>query len=258
MARVLITGCSTGIGRATAAILAQRGHTVVASARNPATLQDLEVADRIALDVTDPASVAAAVERAGAIDVLVNNAGISLWGPIEANGMDDVERVIATNLTGAIRMTKAVLPQMRARRSGLVVQISSAAARRPQPAVGIYSASKIALEAASLALRMEMQPFNVRIAVVGMAAVESGVDQNRTISETKGTEYDAMMRAIRQRVGKVRHAALETIEAARVIVSVVEAENPPFRSYVGEGLAEALAETARLSDAEYERRFALA
>ena len=118
MARALITGCSTGFGRATAVELKKRGYEVVATARRPETLADIDVDARLALDVTDDASVAAAVAAAGTIDVLVNNAGIGLGGPIELVPMAEVRRLFETNVFGPLRMMQAVLPQMRARGLG--------------------------------------------------------------------------------------------------------------------------------------------
>src|SRR5271166_5800223 len=113
MARVLITGCSSGFGRATAVELKKRGFEVVATARRPATLEDLDVDVRLALDVTDDASVAAAVSAAGVIDVLVNNAGIGVNGPVELVPLTEVRRLFETNFFGALRLMQAVLPQMR-------------------------------------------------------------------------------------------------------------------------------------------------
>src|ERR1700742_3781684 len=113
MASVLITGASRGIGRLTAAELARRGHRVVATARDPRTLDDLKVDLRLRLDVTDQASVDAAVAEAGQIDVLVSNAGIMAMGSVEATPLSETERIFDQNLIGAIRVTQAVLPQLR-------------------------------------------------------------------------------------------------------------------------------------------------
>ena len=118
MARALITGCSTGIGRAAAVELTARGHQVVATARRPDSLAGLEVAERLALDVDDTASVQAAVAAAGSVDVLVNNAGWESAGPVEKADLDEVRAMFETNLLGAARMVQAVLPAMRERGVG--------------------------------------------------------------------------------------------------------------------------------------------
>jgi NADP-dependent 3-hydroxy acid dehydrogenase YdfG len=115
MARALITGCSTGIGRATAVELTKRGFDVVATARRPETIEDLDVAERLALDVDDDSSVASCVKLAGAVDVLVNNAGFEVNGPIERVPVDEVKRMFETNVFGALRMIQAVVPSMRER-----------------------------------------------------------------------------------------------------------------------------------------------
>ena len=254
MKRILVTGCSSGIGRAIATQLASEGHAVIATARRVETLHDLPVAEAVALDVTDQASVDAAIAQAGEVDVLINNAGVAMWGPLELNPIDDVERLFDTNVIGAIRMTKAVLPAMRARRSGRIVQISSGAARRPQPLVGLYCASKAALESFSMALRLEMRAFGVTVATVGMGAIASNIDANRFVADATGTEYEGVMQGMFKRVGNMRDAALPAEEAARVVSEVVNAEDPPFRTYVGQGFAEGLAEMAALSDQAYEDR----
>lgn len=254
MTRVLVTGCSSGIGREIARILASEGCEVIATARDSRTLRDLDVTDRLELDVTSQASVGAAVAKAGRIDILVNNAGLAMWGPLELNGMGDIERVFDTNVLGAIRMTKAVLPQMRSRRSGRIVQVSSGAARRPQALVGIYCATKAALETFSMGLRIEMRAFNVGVACVGMGAVASNIDQNRYVADATGSEYETVMNAMLARVGAMRAKAALAEEAAGVVRDVVNAENPPFRTYVGTDFERVLAEMATLTDSEYEDR----
>lgn len=254
MARILVTGCSSGIGRATASLLAERGHEVIATARDVATLADLPVAERMALDVTDHRAVDDVVRRAGAIDVLVNNAGLAMWGPIELSGIEDIERLFDTNVHGVLRMTRAVLPGMRERGRGRIVQISSGAARRPQPLVGIYCATKAALEALSLALRIEMRSFGVDVAVVGMGAIDSSIDHNRIVSDARESPYAAMMAGMLSRTGELRAQAYSSTEAAGVIASVVEAGKTPFRTYVGEGFARALGKMAALDDDAYEEK----
>ena len=118
MTRALITGCSTGIGRATAVELMKRGHEVVATARRPEVLDDLDVTQRLALDVTSDASVAAAVAAAGEIDILVNNAGIGVGGPVEQVPIAEAQAMFDTNVWGAARMVQAVAPGMRDRSRG--------------------------------------------------------------------------------------------------------------------------------------------
>ena len=166
----LITGCSTGLGRALAAEVLGRGHIAVVTARNPAAVQDLveahpETALGVALDVTDPVQVTAVVgrteERFGRIDVLVNNAGYGYRAAVEEGDEEDVQRLFDTNLFGAIAMIRAVLPGMRTRRAGTIVNLSSIGARACPPGSGYYSATKAALEAVTSALRKEIQPLGL-------------------------------------------------------------------------------------------------
>ncbi|HTT86995.1 MAG TPA: SDR family oxidoreductase [Acidimicrobiales bacterium] len=185
MARTLITGCSSGFGRATAIELKARGHEVVATARRPETLDGLDVDARLALDVTDDASVAAALSAAGEVDALVNNAGVSVGGPVEKVPLDEVRRLFETNFFGALRMAQAVLPQMRVRGRGTIVNVSSVNGRVAQPLSGSYAATKFALEAMSEALHFEAGHFGIRTVVIepgyfrtnlGGARREFGVD----------------------------------------------------------------------------------
>ena len=180
--RALITGCSSGIGRALAEELTRRGFDVIATARDPKTLDDLKVAARLPLDVTSDESVAQAVAAAGRIDILINNAGLGMWGPLEAVPLDAAQRLFDANVWGPVRMIKAVAPQMRTRKAGVILQISSAAGQVSVPLLGYYSASKHALEAMSEALRIELAAFGVRVAIIQLGAVTSSFGQNRVIA----------------------------------------------------------------------------
>lgn len=179
---VLITGCSSGIGRATARRLARGGWTVYATARRPETLDDL-AADgcrTLALDVTDEASMAAAVERVerdhGAVGVLVNNAGYSQSGAIETVPLDAVRRQFETNVFGLVRLTQLALPRMREQRWGKIVNLSSMGGRLVFPGGGHYHATKHAVEAISDALRFEVRGFGVDVIVIepGLITTEFG------------------------------------------------------------------------------------
>jgi NAD(P)-dependent dehydrogenase (short-subunit alcohol dehydrogenase family) len=169
---VLITGCSSGIGRATAEHLADRGHTVYATARKLDSIRDL--GDRgcklLSLDVTDDESMQAAVqaveEAEGAVGSLVNNAGYSQGGPVEEVPLDDVRRQFETNVFGLVRMCQHVLPAMRRQRWGRIVNVSSMGGRLVFPGGGFYHATKYAVEAISDALRFEVQGFGVDVVVI--------------------------------------------------------------------------------------------
>jgi NAD(P)-dependent dehydrogenase (short-subunit alcohol dehydrogenase family) len=176
MSVVLITGCSSGIGLHTAVAFAKNGDAVVASMRNPAKAGTLKAAaaaagvtvEVVALDVTDDASASAAVTdvlaRHGHIDVLVNNAGVGLSGAVEDFPMDRARTAIETNFWGPVRLSRLVLPSMRAVGSGVIANVSSITARLPSfPGYGFYAAGKYAINAASESLSAEVAPFGIRV-----------------------------------------------------------------------------------------------
>jgi NAD(P)-dependent dehydrogenase (short-subunit alcohol dehydrogenase family) len=168
MKTVLITGCSSGYGLETARHFHAQGWNVIATMRTPRedVLPRLDRLRVVALDVTDPGSIAAAIAASGPIDVLVNNAGIGLMGAFEATPMRTVREVFETNTFGVMAMTQAVLPQFRARRSGMVVNVTSSATLAPMPLVAVYTASKMAIEAFTASLAFELEEFGVRVKLV--------------------------------------------------------------------------------------------
>lgn len=168
MNTVLITGCSSGYGLETARHFHARGWNVIATMRTP---RDglLPVSGRIRLlplDITDPESIAGAIEDAGPVDVLVNNAGIGIVGAVEATPMAHVRSIFETNTFGTMAMTRAVIPQMRARRSGVIVNVTSSATLAPMPLAAIYTASKQAIEGFTGSLAHELGAFDVRVRLI--------------------------------------------------------------------------------------------
>jgi NAD(P)-dependent dehydrogenase (short-subunit alcohol dehydrogenase family) len=194
MARALITGCSTGIGRATAVELTKRGHEVVATARRPEVLGDLDVTLRLALDVNSDASVAAAVAAAGDIDILVNNAGISVGGPVEAVNLKSAQAMFETNFWGAARMVQAIAPGMRARSRGWIVNVTSLAGRAVGPLNGYYSASKWALEALSEAMEAELRHWGIRVIVIEPGYIDTPMLQKENEGGEAQPPYDELQR----------------------------------------------------------------
>jgi NAD(P)-dependent dehydrogenase (short-subunit alcohol dehydrogenase family) len=168
MKTVLITGCSSGYGLETARHFHAQGWSVVATMRTPREdiLPRSERLRVLALDVTRPESIAAAIEASGPVDVLVNNAGIGVVGVFEATPMATVREVFETNTFGVMAMTQAVLPQFRARRSGVVVNVTSSATLTPMPLAAAYTASKMAIEGFTGSLAHELAAFNVRVKLV--------------------------------------------------------------------------------------------
>src|SRR5512135_3248659 len=157
---VLITGCSTGIGRDLAQRLTRSGYTVVATARRVETLENVQAALKLPLDVTQPESinqvVAGILQQFGRIDVLVNNAGYAVRGAVEETPVEQVQQMFEVNVFGVMRVIQAVAPQMRQQKAGRIINISSIVGKLVTPANGTYSASKFALEALSDALRLEL------------------------------------------------------------------------------------------------------
>lgn len=235
MARVLITGCSTGIGRATAIELTSRGHDVVATARRPDTLEGLEVAATLALDVDDDASVAAAVAAAGDIDVLVNNAGWEAGGPVELVPLERVKAMFETNVFGVARMVQAVAPSLRAKGAGAIVNVSSMAGRVAAPLNAFYSASKFAVEAISESLHYELGHFGIRVVIIEPGNIATNFGDNvQRYGEDVGpwdelrAEWDTAFDTLG---GGEEPPGPELVATA--IADAIEADDPPLRIPVG-------------------------
>lgn len=168
MKTILITGCSSGFGLEIARHFLERDWNVIATMRTPRE-DVLPPSDRLRvlqLDVTDARSIARAVEAAGPVDVLVNNAGFGAPAPIELTRMETVRALFETNTFGTIALTQALLPRMRERGAGVVVNVSSSATYKPLPLVGVYRAAKAAVNALSESMAIELEPFGVRVHVV--------------------------------------------------------------------------------------------
>jgi NAD(P)-dependent dehydrogenase (short-subunit alcohol dehydrogenase family) len=235
MARVLITGCSTGIGRAAAVELTKRGHDVVATARRPETIEDLDVAQTLRLDVDDDASVAAAVRAAGTLDALVKNAGFGVTGPVELLPIAEGRRIFETNFFGAVRMIQSVLPAMRERGSGTIVNVTSLAGRVAPPLDGFYSATKFALEGLSEALHYEVGHFGIRVRIVEPGIFETGFSGNVARYGLDTAPYDELDRqweAVRTKlVGGEEAPGPEAVAIA--IADAIETDAPRLRWPIG-------------------------
>lgn len=190
MKTVLITGASSGYGLETARHFHTQGWNVIATMRTP----DGSVLPRsprlrvLPLDVTRPDSIAAAIEASGTIDVLVNNAGIGLFGALEVTPMSTVREVFETNTFGTIAMTQAVLPQMRTRGSGVIVNVTSSATLAPFPMVAAYTASKQAIEGFTASLALELAQFGVRVKLV-----EPGYGPGTRFTANAGSRMDGLV-----------------------------------------------------------------
>jgi len=176
--RALVTGCSTGIGRATALELTARGWEVVATARRAESTADLAVARTLVLDVDSDESVGAALAEVGTVDLLVNNAGFGVEGPVEEVPLAEARRAMETNFFGAARMVQAFLPGMREQGSGWIVNVTSVGGVVSPPLGGFYAATKFALEALSEALHLEVGHFGVRVLIVEPGGVDTAFGPN--------------------------------------------------------------------------------
>jgi NADP-dependent 3-hydroxy acid dehydrogenase YdfG len=229
MARVLISGASQGLGRATAQELIRRGHDVIATARNVDTLADLDAVERLRLDVTDQASVDAAVKAAGRVDAFISNAGQTMRGSVESMPIDEVQRLFELNTLGALRVTQAVLPQMRERGAGRIIYVSSILGRIAIPMVSAYAASKWALEAIAESLAIEARPFGVFVSLLEPGRLLTTGPESAANFIGADDPYAA---ALAGRAGAVDDA-ITAEEAATVIVDALEAESPALRVPVG-------------------------
>ena len=269
MAVVLVTGCSSGFGMLAAIEFARRGDTVFASMRDTlkaGPLLDAAKAagaslDVVALDVNDGASVDAAVAdviaRAGRIDVLVNNAGLGMHGPIEEAGDDEMARVFDTNVFGLVRVTRAVLPQMRAQGGGTIVNVGSLAGKVSSPFGGIYAASKHAVEAISDALYFELHPFGVRVVLVEPGGFETQFGANVLLERRHGaaSPYADLDRRFEERQARLpgtgERGDPQTV--ANVIVDAAKADQPRRRYLVGQDAELIGGLHKQMSDEDFEK-----
>lgn len=231
MTSVFITGASQGIGRATAAELSRRGHHVIATARELGDLDGLDVAQRLRLDVTDQASIDAAFAAAGEVDTLISNAGVAFRASVESLPPEDLERIFAVNTSGTLRVTQAVLPAMRERRSGHVIYVSSLLGQLTLPMRAGYAASKWAVEALGETLAAEVAPFDIDVTLVEPGAADT---VGATAPATAGPplEEDPYAPALAA-LAALRSKPLSAEEVGVAIADVVENPGGPFRVPVG-------------------------
>ncbi len=247
MAVVLITGCSSGFGRAAALAFAARGHETIATMRRPAAAQDLADVDGITvepLDVIDEASRTATVERVldrfGQIDVLVNNAGISSLGPAEELPDEIVRAQFETNFFGPFALMKAVLPSMVEHHTGRIVNVTSIGALLSSGFYSAYCATKHALDAISLGMDIELQPFGIRVVTVVPGGFNTSIVANRIEAERPDTRYPRARAAIEayeaRMVGKE-----DLTPVTEAILAAAFDPDPTARTLIGTGTAEMLA-----------------
>lgn len=252
---VLVTGCSTGIGRALARELHARGHRVFASARRLESIADLAAQgiETLQLDVTRFDSIAGAVnavlERAGRIDVLANNAGVNVFGPIVETPLDKVRALFETNVLGVLAVTQAVFPHMAGRSYGRILNVGSVVGVLPTPFAAAYCASKSAVHMLSEVLRMEVAPFGIRVTVVQPGGVQSSIAESASGDleryDSASSRYHKAYGGIKKRAFASQNGPMPAADFARELVSQVFVEDPPRVVRLGTG-AERLPELAEL------------
>ena len=241
---VLITGCSSGIGRATALAFAEEGWTVYATARDPADIESLADAgcETAELDVTEQDDIDRVVDRIldehGVISCLVNNAGYGQFGPVEDVPMAQVEQQYEVNVYGPHRLIKSVLPHMRREADGTIINVSSVAGRVAFPGGGVYCGSKFAIEAMSDALRAEVEPFDIDVVVIEPGPVKTGFTE-RAEDEVDGIDRSGAYEAFytmfddTQAIGGDGPGSVEPERVAEDVVDAASSTKPPARIPVG-------------------------
>ena len=258
MATWFITGCSTGLGRALAAAVLHAGHNAVLTARKPESLDDLvrehpDTALVLPLDVRDHAQVVEAVrageERFVALDVLVNNAGYGYRSALEEGDPEEVAQLFATNFFGAVDVIQQVLPGMRSRGAGTIVNLSSIAGRVSQPGSGYYSATKFALEGASDALAKEVGPLGIRVIVVEPGGFRTDF-AGRSLTQSAqpiGDYADTAGKRRKENDTIDGRQPGDPAKAAQAILQAVASDEPPLRLLLG-------SDALRRAEAELDRQ----
>jgi len=231
---VLITGASSGIGQACARHLARRGYQVFGTSRRPQPEAE-EPFEMIPMDVTDEDSVrqgvATVLARAGRLDAVVNNAGFGFGGSVEDTSIDEARELFETNFFGMLRVCRAVLPHMRERRAGTIVNVSSLAGLISQPFVGMYCATKFAVEGVTEALRMEVRPFGIHVVMIEPGDTQTGFTANRrrTQASQAASPYADSMQRVLAVIELDEKTGCSPEAAARTLERVLRSRSPRLR-----------------------------
>jgi NAD(P)-dependent dehydrogenase (short-subunit alcohol dehydrogenase family) len=238
MKTIMITGCSSGFGLETARYFLEHDWNVIATMRIPQR-DLLPKSDRLrllSLDVTQQQSIEHAIKDAGDIDVLVNNAGVGMLNALEGVSPQALREVFETNTLGTIAMTQAVLPQFRQRRSGLIVNITSAVTLKPLPLLSAYTASKAAVNAFTESLALELKPFNIRVGLIlpGRAPETRFGENAQRIMGTIPADYAALSQQIFNNMGDASARVTWPIDVAKAVWQVANDPSAPMRLPAGE------------------------
>lgn len=245
---VLITGATSGIGRATALYLSRRGYRVWGTGRDQDRLRELEALARTEslplhlwrLDVTDATAISEAlpriIEEAGTLDALVNNAGYGLLGPLEELSLEELRAQFETNLFGVLRMVQGVLPHMRERRGGTIINVGSVSGHISSPGGGAYAASKFALRGLSQGLRMELSQFGINVVLVEPGLIRTNFHTRQTLGQRAldpQSPYYSYAKGIRERSERRQGRAADPITVAKRVQAILGSRRPHFSYTVG-------------------------
>lgn len=251
MAKVLITGCSRGLGRALSVELAHRNFDVIATARNLSDVSDLEVYKKIRLDVTNSNDIENALKECGNIDLLVNNAGYSVAGPLEAIPIEEILKEFETNVIGPLRLSRAFIPGMRAAGKGMIVNISSVADRFTPPFGGSYSSVKAALAMMSEAFSFELSHFGIKVILIEAGAINT--DFARKQKHFSAPEYNelSLQMDLRLKTYLEQNNRTDPADFAKAIADIIENPESKFRIPVGTDAEHIIELHEKLSDNEW-------
>jgi NAD(P)-dependent dehydrogenase (short-subunit alcohol dehydrogenase family) len=234
---VLITGVSSGIGRAVADVFAAKGFEVFGTSRNPQRTEPVPGVELVQLDVADDASVAAAVstvvQRAGRIDILVNNAGVGVFGAAEETSIAQAQQLFDTNFFGLVRLTREVLPHLRTQGSGRIINIGSVLGFLPSPYGSFYAASKHAVEGYSESLDHETREFGVRVSVVEPGYTNTSFEANATDADSPIDSYAPIREHVKQVIGKAVRAGDDPAVVAQAVLKAATSRTPKLRYPAG-------------------------
>jgi NAD(P)-dependent dehydrogenase (short-subunit alcohol dehydrogenase family) len=235
---VLITGASSGVGQATARLLSQRHYKVFGTSRNPASAEIIPAVEMLPLDVRADDSVRACVEavstRGGRIDVLINNAGYELAGALEELTSEEAKAQFETNFFGVVSMVNAVLPFMRQQKRGHIINVGSLSGLSPIPFLGIYSASKFALEGYTETLRHEVKPFNVHVSLTEAGFLKTPMMNHRQVGANRIPEYDPWRQRALDAIRVHEEKGPGPQLVAETLLEIVSSNTPRLRYLIGQ------------------------
>jgi NAD(P)-dependent dehydrogenase (short-subunit alcohol dehydrogenase family) len=258
MAVVLITGCSSGFGLATALAFAEHGDQVIATARRPERIPHADNVTALRLDVTDHGSINAAVNAAidqhGRIDVLVNNAGIGTLGALEVVDEQQLRKVFDTNVFGAVAVTRTVLPHMRDQGAGRVIFMNAIGGILTTAYLGAYCASKHALDCIAAVFDLELRPFGIRVSSVYPSAFRTSMSENNTIVIGEGTPYQESTLAYRAGLSeRIRNGPTDLSPVVDAVIDAATSPDPALRYPVAPHLTDVLSPALAALDQLHER-----